>query len=102
MENEAFRRALVSWRIDRPPERDREDNPRPNQQAPARTPESGALFQTVSRSDDNRRSTRDPAQGADTACHPDDPREGRDAGGIAWRSRADTGVNSTNEWPRPQ
>src|SRR5258708_415213 len=65
-------------------------------------PKSLPLFQAVSCSDDGGRSTRDPAQDAEVARRPNDPRKRRDAGGIAWNAGANAGVHRRDEEPRPQ
>src|SRR5260370_35778207 len=102
MENEARRRTVVRWRTDQPLERGRKGHPQARRQAPAKTSEISARFQTVSCSDDDRRSTHNPAQGANPSRTPDGPREGRDAGGIAWGPGADAGVHRRDEGTRPQ
>src|SRR5229473_7901195 len=58
---------MVGRRIDRSPERSRAVHSQSRRQATAKTTNIRAFLQTVSCSDDDRRSTHNPAQGAERA-----------------------------------
>src|SRR5260370_34328756 len=92
---------MVGRRIDGSPERSRAVHSQSRRQAIAKTTNIRAFLQTVSCSDDDRRSTHNPAQGAERARIPDGLQKRRDVVGIAWSAGADAGIHRGDEGPQP-